>query len=95
MNVLQALRFADVVARDDGDPLQNDTDRCLRVLAAEVRAERDMPTRDEIIKMWELAMRETTSGLDAMEYFTRAILQPNVEGNRRPATTDFQEGDKA
>lgn len=23
------------------------------------------------------------------------VMVPNVEGNRRPATTDFQEGDKA
>lgn len=36
------------------------------------------PTRDEIIKLWDLAMLETTSGLDAMEYFARAILRHNV-----------------
>src|SRR3546814_17298085 len=39
---------------------------------------RPIPARDEIIKLWELAMLETTSGLDAMEYFARAILRPNA-----------------
>ena len=38
MDVNRALRFVDVCARDDGDPLQTDTDRCLLSLAAEVRA---------------------------------------------------------
>lgn len=32
------------------------------------------PTRDEILKLWNLAMLETADGLDAMQYYTRAIL---------------------
>lgn len=47
------------------------------------KAKLKMPTRDEIIKLWELAMRETADGLDAMEYFARAILRPNA-GDHAP-----------
>jgi len=43
-----------------------------------------MPTRDEIIKLWDLAMLETATELDAMEYFTRAVLVPNAS-NEGPA----------
>src|SRR3546814_14762556 len=43
---------------------------------------RPIPARDEIIKLWELAMLETTSGLDAIEYFARAILRPNADRKR-------------
>lgn len=36
---------------------------------------RNEPSREEIIQMWDLAMLETASGLDAMQYFARAVLK--------------------
>ena len=68
---------------DEWEDLRDD----LHHAAAEIERLRALkqpaiPTRDEIIKLWDLAMLETATGLDAMEYFTRAILVPNSKLQR-------------
>lgn len=66
----------------DGAGNREEAAEQLEAAAAEIDRQRALkqpavPTRDEIIKLWGVSVLETATGLDAMEYFTRAILEPN------------------